>query len=1035
MKRSILLGIIAFAIGLAGCTQEFDDQQLEGQSGTNILTVNISASQSKVALGEKDSAGKYPVYWSEGDRISVNGHISEEAAISPSSAGSAQFEFKDALLNYPYSILYPASESNIVSFADVQNFTKGSFERGATPMYAYVESATKSINLNHLSGVLRFNIKGDAEGTALSKVVIEASTGSIVGDFTVDFTTGKLTAAEGAGSTLEYSFGEGLTLSTTKDEAFFVALPCGDFGMCRAQIYTTDGRSMTARFNASSSSTIKAGVIREFASITFKNGHSCTLVPFESELDDFDIEELYAVRPSTIDGDYLVINNQYEMVWLLFNKPTISGVNYSKIRIGKNIDFGLLDTVPMPSMQLFDNTEIDGNNKTISNVSIKGSSIFGDTKGLNIHNITFTDCSVESSATTGSALLTGKHKGNLTISDVTLQNCSVEAPCKVGLLVGMLCEGTHAISDVEAVGGEVVTSFKASASGMAGGFVGCIGPESGSSTTLSTTFTNCKTSSTVKSYMENTNYFYGKMVGQFNGYNGNEKLYFVNCDAANATLVPLYDQGSKIAENAILSFCEAHRGDFCKSTLTAATDYLLGGEKYCRGEVYVDDARFQPEWDGKRSVAILTEAVDGITRYLIYSPYDLASAQAQKYSTTKALVFMTDVDMGGHLFKPIEYVINLDGGNHELHNLKVDIVHNAASNYGAGFIVYANNATTHKDLTFVGADINCRHDDSIPVPAYGETDDNGAGNAYAGVLVSRSWRTAIKDDAGTTTGYTNYNVSNVHVRNSKVRGVCKVGGLIGACRGQVYIDNCSVDNSIVENYDPQIVNYYTMKKSVSASILGNYIVEGLQWWYTAGECGGLIGFLEAHYAEITNCAVTNTQINCTGQPNKEVIANVWSSSSFVEGAYKSGASVTTRASTTIAGRHINQFIGDVRSRRSESQQENGTGEYTNKILNYTLSGNTYNGVAADSTNDHNHNYASGKYCEAIGCAYYTGVDISIVFSSIHVSECAGTLTFQPKGGESVTLTEAIGKGNNMDWFGGDGKVTSGKSYYPEAPTK
>jgi hypothetical protein len=138
--------------------------------------------------------------------------------------------------------------------------------------------------------------------------------------------------------------------------------------------------------------------------------------------------------------------------------------------------------------------------------------------------------------------------------------------------------------------------------------------------------------------------------------------------------------------------------------------------------------------------------------------------------------------------------------------------------------------------------------------------------------------------------------------------------------------------------------------------------------------------------------------------------------------------------TTIAGRHVNQFIGDVRSRRSESQQENNTGEYTNKILNYTLSGNTYNGVAADSTNDYNHNYASGKYCAAVGCAYYTGVDLNIIVN-VHVSECAGTLIFQPAGGESVTLNEAIGKGNNMDWFGGDGKVTSDKSYYPEAPVQ
>ena len=145
------------------------------------------------------------------------------------------------------------------------------------------------------------------------------------------------------------------------------------------------------------------------------------------------------------------------------------------------------------------------------------------------------------------------------------------------------------------------------------------------------------------------------------------------------------------------------------------------------------------------------------------------------------------------------------------------------------------------------------------------------------------------------------------------------------------------------------------------------------------------------------------------------------------------------ATTTIAGRHVNQFIGDVRSRRTETQAENGTGEYTMTISDYTVSGNTYNGVSADGANDYNHNYASGKYCEIAGCLYYVGVDMG---SIAHVSECAGTFTFNAKGGAATTLTEAIGNGNNMDWFGGNCKdlkyiviFKSGTSYYPAAPTE
>ena len=224
-----------------------------------------------------------------------------------------------------------------------------------------------------------------------------------------------------------------------------------------------------------------------------------------------------------------------------------------------------------------------------------------------------------------------------------------------------------------------------------------------------------------------------------------------------------------------------------------------------------------------------------------------------------------------------------------------------------------------------------------------------------------------------------------------------------------------------------------MTKSMSVSVVIttlDLVVEGLQWWYTAGECGGLIGFLHAKSATVSNCSVTNSRINCTGQPNKDVIANVWKKSSYTAGAYKSGSSVYGTATTTIAGRHVNQFIGDLRSSRTETQANNGTGEYTTVVSDYTVSGNTYNGVSADSANDYNHNYASGKYCEVVGCAYYTGVDIL----TSHVSECAGTFTFNAKGGSATTLTEAVGKGDNMDWFGGNGSISmGGKSSYPAAP--
>ena len=1056
MKRLYFFVVATLVLGCFGCANlPIEEDTVVVEPADYTLEVSIAEPHTKVSLGSKGENGVYPLYWSAGDRILVNGHKSSEAIIDEANPSCARFSFEDVILNYPYDILYPvndllleslpvvggsqtfSSSANVgtygesVIFSSLQNYVEGGFESGTTPMYGRVTNSSEGIKLNHLSGVLRFAILGSDNTSSLASMTITAESGAIAGAFDIDFSTGKLTPNEGATNILNYSFGEGLSLSTTEAREFFVVLPCGEFGLCTAVLRLTDGKEMTVKFSTLGASAVKAGIVREFKAVTFKKGVEVTLAPFESESDDLIVDKsAYAVQPTMVDGEYLVINNEKELMWLCFYGATVSGVTYNKVRLGQSIDMGVFSLVSLPAMKLNAGVEIDGNNKSITGLNIEeeSSSIFGDTNNLNIHDLTLIDCSVKSSLQTGAGILVGKVSEALTVNNVTFNNCSVVAPCKIGLVAGALHSGSFNVSNVVANGGVVETSYVSGKSGLAGGLVGCIAKSGDGATTSTATFTNCTTSATVKSYMEGTNYFYGKMVGQFGGYNGDEKLYFVNCNGEDATLVPMYDQGAKHAESAVLSFCEAHRADFCQTTLTSATDNLLGGERYCRGEVYYDGSRFVSEWDGKRSATMITSVDGEITTYYVYSAFDLAAAAGQSYNTAKSVVFKADVDMGGHPFKPINYICDLDGENHSIHNLKVDITQNASKNYGAGFMVYASaNPTTHKNLTFVGADVSCKHDATIAPLAYGDTDDGGAGNAYAGILLSR----VLSSDSA-------YTVSNINVKDSKVRGVCKVGGLIGYLyntkTGVVTVEGCSVDNTTIENYDPQVVNYYKMETNSSGMV-----IDGLQWWYTAGECGGLIGFVNAKRANIASCSVTNCRINCVGQPNKDVVANIWDESKWVAGAYTSGVSIRGNATTTIAGRHINQFIGDLRSQRTETQQKEGTGEYTTTISDYFVSGNSYNGVAAESTNDYNHEYASGQYCPVVGCAYYTGVDVNVIIN-IHVSHCAGTLIFNAKGGEATTLTEAIGSGNGMSWFGGNSKNVNvgilsnkGTSYYPEAP--
>lgn len=677
-------------------------------------------------------------------------------------------------------------------------------------------------------------------------------------------------------------------------------------------------------------------------------------------------------RAETTDENILHIETPDELAYILKEGiPT----GYTGIHICQNLDMGGHDLGNLPGQEvalftpknLPDGTLVsalsvnEGEHFTISNITMNGNGatgLFGDTQELTVKDITFSNIHLANDAAIPVGILTGSVKGSLTMENVTVDGGSVSAQT-VGGLVGKVLR---------------------------------IG-EKDRSETLQADFNSCTISGTA---INGT--VAGKFVGEFSGYDYNEVLNFNNCSATDITSITASD------------FCDDRKSCFVHGVELAEKDHFLGREVYCRGTVNFDGNRFVPKWDGVRSdIEPLVENSVNV----IYSPYDVA--YYQKKSPT-AVTFKADVDLGSHKFNPIYSIRTLDGENHTVYNLKVDMVHDGT---GAAFIQTAYGTTNHRNIILVGADIKNVHNPSIPTPAYGVTNDGGAGNAYAGTFVSHTGGT--------------YTIDNVHVKSGKVYAVCKMGGLVGYVGGNLTMTNCSVEDYTVENYEPNVPNYYTLPQiyklgltsvqqlSGLTSIFGigkipsSAIVNCLQWWYTNGECGGLIGFIKSPSATIDRCRVKNTRINCDGQPNKPVVANVWDETDFdANNPYVSGKKIFAKGNTDIAGRHVNQFIGDVVSERKE-----GGNNYNYTISNYEVSGNTYNGESADVTNLYNHEYADNKYCEVVGCAYYIGVDVKMFGIDLtHVNDCAGSLTFYPLDGISVTLTEDVKKGNDKSWVGG-----------------
>lgn len=269
--RNLCLIFFALALLLTGCQRE------EIVRGSSELTISLPAT--RTSLGVKVGV-TYPVYWSDGDKISANGVESSEALIDENNPSRAQFSFP-SVVNYPLNILYPSGSK--VTFAAEQNYVEGTFAEGSAPMCGYVASADEAITMRHLAGVLRFAVRAD-KGVMLDKIVITSSN-AIAGEFDVDCKSGTLRQTADVGNVVTYDLPDNFALSTS-ESIFNIALPAVATGACQVEFVEASGEKMVMSWGGA---TLKAGVVREFKSVTYQSGTSISLPSMGEESDELDV--------------------------------------------------------------------------------------------------------------------------------------------------------------------------------------------------------------------------------------------------------------------------------------------------------------------------------------------------------------------------------------------------------------------------------------------------------------------------------------------------------------------------------------------------------------------------------------------------------------------------------------------------------------------------------------------------------------------------------------------------------------------------
>ena len=277
MKRSIYcIGSFLFAAGLilSSC---------EKSSAPEAPAFVLSASQdggeaTKTQLGTPAN-NVYEVQWKTGDKVSINGILSNAVASGDNGKRSVDFTFSSAPSGSTYNVIYPGTTStNVITLPATQTYVAGSFDGAAS---ASCGIATKNGNkysatLTPICGILRFALKGSA---TLTKIEIN-SLGSekLRGNFTIsNFSTGAFSG--GTAGTLTYNCP--VTLSGS-DTYFYVCIPAQAYASgLEALVYQSDGAYMRLKFWGNGHVLGQRDLV-EFESKTFAAGRTENLLQINS---------------------------------------------------------------------------------------------------------------------------------------------------------------------------------------------------------------------------------------------------------------------------------------------------------------------------------------------------------------------------------------------------------------------------------------------------------------------------------------------------------------------------------------------------------------------------------------------------------------------------------------------------------------------------------------------------------------------------------------------------------------------------------
>ena len=243
MKKTILA---AFCLmGAIACSNELDYQN----DSRTVLTLELPGT-TKTVLGDAQDRVR-PVLWCKGDKISVNGVVSNPLDVE-GNALKADFVLSGQV-SAPYEIIYPAGmvkDAATVTLPAGQKYAEGdNIVSGSMPMAGY--SDTESVMMKQVCGILGIRLKMGTEANLIRYIEVTALGGEpVCGDFSVDFQNSTLSSEAKGADVIRMEVQK--TFPAESANTFNVILPAGVYSAgFQVKVVDENGRAMVRTIKGS----------------------------------------------------------------------------------------------------------------------------------------------------------------------------------------------------------------------------------------------------------------------------------------------------------------------------------------------------------------------------------------------------------------------------------------------------------------------------------------------------------------------------------------------------------------------------------------------------------------------------------------------------------------------------------------------------------------------------------------------------------------------------------------------------------------